>query len=251
MSHTIAVILAVYNEEVHVEEAVASIQAQTIGDWEMLVIDDGSTDRTNEILCRLAANDERIRVLTNSQNQGLAASLNRGIWASSSKYIARMDADDLSYPTRFEKQLQYLRDHPDVAVVGTGARIIDFSGSPKGQWIPPAEHQRLVKRMPKVSPFFHSTVMGRRDFFETMGGYNDAFRKRQDYELWARAHRAFLFGNVAEVLLDYRSRGSESASNIIESVYPRLQVAWKNGFPVRGTWYGLCRLAKGIFKKLS
>ena len=122
---TVSVIMSVYNEEATIAEAIESIIAQTYTDWELIIINDCSTDGSPEIVRRYAREQNRIRIFENEHRLGLAASLNKGIKAARGKYIARMDGDDFSYRERLEKQVTFMIDNPVVDVLGTGAELID------------------------------------------------------------------------------------------------------------------------------
>ncbi|MCC7207907.1 MAG: glycosyltransferase [Anaerolineae bacterium] len=199
----LSVVMPAYNAERFLPQAVESILDQSFGYFEFLIIDDASTDQTPALLARYQAQDKRIHVHRQPANQGVTAALNMGLRQARGKFIARMDADDISLPRRFEKQLSYLARCPDIGVLGTGVQTIN-------------EHEQVEKRMLPSSPaltgwtmlFFnsiaHPSVMIRRDVLEALGGYNPAMRQAQDYELWLRARRMTRLTNLPEVLLLYR-----------------------------------------------
>ena len=138
----ISVCMAVYNAERYVAEAVESILNQTFGDFEFLILDDGSTDGSLDILRRYAERDPRIR-LTSRPNQGLVASLNELVDQARGEFIARMDADDVSLPERFQREVDYLRDHPECVLVGSRVRLIDPDGDPLCDWCTMQEHEAI------------------------------------------------------------------------------------------------------------
>jgi len=120
----ISVVMPVYNTEKFVAEAIESILAQTFTDFEIIIIDDCSTDKSWQIIQDFSEKDQRIVTIQNSENQGLARSLNKGLKIAKGQFIARMDADDISMPQRFEIQLDFLKNHPDVGVVGSTVKFI-------------------------------------------------------------------------------------------------------------------------------
>ena len=199
----ISVIMATHNSRETVAEALASIEEQTYTNWELVVCDDGSNDGTYELLQDVAARlGPRMVLLRNEKNRRLAYSLNRCIQASSGEFLARMDGDDLSLPTRFERQMGFLRTHPEFAVVGTGMQRFNDSGL--GDLLPPvsAPNRDTLGRGLTV-PFFHATILAHRTMFDTVGGYTVSWRteRGQDLDLWFKFFHAGLTGaNINEPL---------------------------------------------------
>ncbi len=202
----VSVILPVYNADAYVADAVQSILDQTFTDFEFIIIDDGSTDNSLSILKELAHRDSRIRLLTR-ENHGLIRTLNEAIDLVRGEWIARMDADDISMPERFQKQLSLLKQ--------SGADICGCSMQCFGQWTDvwryPATHEGCEVQMLFDPPVAHPTVMGRSLLFKTLY-YSLDFPHAEDYDLWQRAIRAgFLFSNVSETLLRYRISGTQAS----------------------------------------
>ena len=200
--------MSVYNGERFVEEAVASILAQTFTDFEFVILEDGSRDRTYEILQRMAALDSRIKLYRNDRNIGLCLSLNRGLRAATAPILARMDADDISRPQRLEMQVAFLRDNPDIDVVGSYLKILGA----EDVWALPTKHEDIVSLMLFQNPIYHPAVMVRRWRDDGQRGlgeavtYDTSRRYAQDYDLWVRLgldHSA-RFANIPEALLLYR-----------------------------------------------
>jgi glycosyltransferase involved in cell wall biosynthesis len=200
-SPQISVTLSIFNGEAFLDQAIASILAQTFTDFELVVVDDGSTDRTPEILKSLS--DPRLRVLT-QPNAGLAVSLNRAIWRSRGRLIARMDADDVALPERFARQVAYLDSHPEVGVLGTGSEEITPAGRVVDRVVPPAEDAEIRRVLIRRNPFVHSSIMARREVIERMGGYNERLTVAQDYDLWMRAAALTRFANLPDPLVRRR-----------------------------------------------
>jgi hypothetical protein len=199
----ISVVLPVYNGEAHLEEAITSVLDQSLGDFEFIIVDDGSSDGTASILERYERKDPRIRVLE-QDNSGLISALNRGCRLASAKYIARMDADDVCLPQRFARQWEYLEEHPQVGIVGTWIRNIK-DGAAANDWRPPTRSKVL-----QWTHFFgvcvsHPTVLMRRELLERLEFYRPGAMHVEDVDLWLRASAITEFGNVPEVLLKYRA----------------------------------------------
>jgi glycosyltransferase involved in cell wall biosynthesis len=202
----VSVMMAAYNAAGSLESAVRSIQDQTFTDWELVIVDDGSRDATRELLIRLAGSDPRIRLELSDVNRGLAASLNHALPVCRAGLIARMDADDRSLPERLALQVSFMRDNPDVDVLGGCAIELDEDGREVGTSCRPADHARLVGRIHHENPFIHPTVMVRRSALVALGGYDVTLRRGQDYDLWLRASSRFRFHNLEKPLIWYSRR---------------------------------------------
>ena len=202
-SPLITVLLPVYNGAKELKRSVFSILDQTYTNFELLIINDGSTDESSSILDQLT--DPRIKVM-HQKNLGLAATLNRGISLSNGKYIARQDQDDFSYLTRLEKQVTYLEEHPECALLGTRAEIWVGEKPTERAHDHPSENGILAFELLFNNPFVHSSVMLRRDALLEIGGYTtDPSRQPpEDYELWSRISRRFCVANLPERLVIYR-----------------------------------------------
>jgi glycosyltransferase involved in cell wall biosynthesis len=200
----ISVILPVYNADNYVAEAVESILAQTFSDYELLLIDDGSTDGSLAILQRYAARDDRI-VLISRENRGLVASLNEGIALARGKWLARMDADDIALPRRFERQIAWLNQtHADIC----GSWVQTF-GARSVMWRYPVSHEASEVQLLFDVPVAHPVVMAHRDVFRSLK-YDSRFAQVEDYDIWQRAWAAgFKFANIDEALLRYRTHAEQ------------------------------------------
>lgn len=197
----VSVLLAVHNGERHIARAVQSILGQTFTDLELIIIDDCSTDNTAAILHSFA--DERIRVISNTTNLGLASSLNHGWKAARGRYIARMDADDISLPKRLRHQVDYLEQHPEVTICGTWVKTVGFSGGEVWQF--PLEHEHIKAHFLFHNAISHPSVLIRRDDLDAEDMiYEDGRQRVEDYELWVRLSRKYKIHNIGKVLLLYR-----------------------------------------------
>lgn len=203
MQPTISVVLPVFNCPHYVGEAIESVLAQAYADFELIVIDDGSTDETPHILKR--HRDSRIRFFV-QQNRGLPATLNRGIELARGRYIARQDQDDISRPERFSKQVAFLDAHPDCALIGTWAQIWRERAPTDRVHQHPGDNATLKFELLLNNPFVHSSVMIRKAALDRVGVYcTDRNRQPpEDYELWSRIARVYEVANIPEVLHIYR-----------------------------------------------
>lgn len=197
----VAVVLPVFNGERYVAEAVESVLAQTLADFELVVIDDGSTDGTARVLSGFP--DQRLRVTRLPARQGLVHALNRGIAQSSAPLIARMDADDVCLPRRLERQVAFLAAHPDVDICGTWTR---HAGARRGVRRLPVGPAHIRAQMFFGGAMDHPAIMMRRAFLDAHGlAYRDDFRHAEDLDLLIRAADVGRLANIPEVLLLYRA----------------------------------------------
>lgn len=218
----VSVILPAFNAEKYLGEAVESILSQTLIDFELIAVNDGSTDRTLQIL--RGNSDHRIRIISNNQNLGPARSLNKAIAEARGRYIARQDADDISLPERLQKQLDYMDEHPKIAVLGTGRKTITGNGRIKTNSLPmrsPA-FEDMLKSTRIVGP----SVMIRKTCIDETGGYDDFFRQAEDYDLWLRLTKKYPAANLQKSLYVVRrnidSLTRQSRQSIEELVLYRL-----------------------------
>lgn len=203
MPPTVTVLIPVYNSERYVREAIDSVLGQTFPDFELIVVDDGSTDRTAEILA--SARDPRLRILRNPRNSGQTPSLNLGLDAAQGRYIARLDADDVAAPRRLEKQVAFMERHPGVGLLGTAVRLIGPAGNSGGMWVLPQEDLQIRWRSLLANPFMHPSVLIRSEILVQNGlQYDERFRISQDYDLWTRLLRHTRGANLGEPLVSYR-----------------------------------------------
>ena len=198
----ISVIMSVYNSELYLREAIDSILDQTYSEFEFIITDDCSTDKSLRILEEYSKKDCRIVLLKNSENIGLTKSLNKMIEIAKGKYIARMDADDISLPNRFEKQYKFMEDNSEIGVLGSNIR---YFGNIDQITSHPLEHEEI-----KIELFFkcvmmHPSVIMRKSIVnEHNFRYDESFKISQDYELWCRMVNYTKFANLKDILIDYR-----------------------------------------------
>jgi glycosyltransferase involved in cell wall biosynthesis len=196
--------MPVYNAAPYLAEATESILNQTFRDFEFIIVNDGSTDDTAVILAQYANSDARVKVY-HQKNEGTIAARNRGCRLARGKYIAVMDADDISLPRRFERQLGYLEKHPEVGILGTWlCTVDDETGVVTDSWCPSTNPKML-----KWTNFFgvcvaQGTVLMRRNIIQEIGFYRADALHSEDSDLWLRAAATTVFGNVPEILYKYR-----------------------------------------------
>ncbi|MDY6018496.1 MAG: glycosyltransferase [Anaerococcus sp.] len=192
----------------HLKLAIDSILKQTYKDFELIIVDDKSTDDSLEFLRSYESKYPQIKILVNEKNQGLAYSLNKALAFAKGSYIARMDTDDISFPDRFEKEVFYLENHKDVDILGTFAK--EFDQGHKLKFATFTNSYDTKSLLLFTNCLFHPTVMIRKAFLDKTGlRYDPYFLTSQDYDFWARASH---FGNIEvlkEVLLLYRIHGGQ------------------------------------------
>ncbi len=199
----VSVLLSVRNDARFVGEAAASVLAQTLDDLELIVVDDASTDDTPGVLAAL--DDGRVVVLRNEQQLGLAASLNRGLDHATGRYVARLDADDVSLPDRLARQIARIRAEPRIAVLGTAVTDLDEHGRPGRTHMMPVGARPLRWHALFSSPFFHPTVLVDRELLDAHGlRYDPAFLESEDYDLWTRLFAYADGDNLREPLVRKR-----------------------------------------------
>lgn len=206
----ISVVMSVYNGEKYLQEAVDSILKQTFIDFEFIIINDGSTDKTREILELYS--DPRIR-LFHQDNIGLTISLNRGLKLAKGEYIARMDADDISLPLRFWNQVAFLDKNKNVGIVGGNCIIINSKGEETGFYRVPLKPLQIYWASNIANPFVHPSVMIRNSLLKQNAiQYDERFSTTQDYELWVRFLKISTGANIKEFLVKYRQTSNNTSS---------------------------------------
>jgi glycosyltransferase involved in cell wall biosynthesis len=209
----ISVVMSVYNGLPYLAEAVRGILSQTYADFEFIIIDDASTDGTWAELRAYAAEDGRIILLQNSRNQGYTRSLNRGLEAASGEFIARQDADDISRPDRFARQIAFLEDHPEIGLLGTLPDFIDSTGAavPPSPRVLKTDNESLQADLLDGNGIWHGSVLIRRGLLKTVGHYEPDLEPAEDYDLWLRLAEVTGIANLPERLYCYRLHDSSES----------------------------------------
>jgi glycosyltransferase involved in cell wall biosynthesis len=220
----VSVVMPVYNASAFLHEAIQSILAQTFTNFEFIIINDGSTDSSTEII--LSYPDPRIKYISNAQNQGLVASLNVAINTAKGFYIARMDADDIAYPDRLEVQIGYLQRYPNVKLLGSQVRLIDSNAKPFGFWKHPVTPAGVKEDIKRNCCFAHPSVVFEKQVFDELSGYSMNYKvAAEDYDLWMRILERHQGANTEQVLVDYRIHTSNfSSTNLLKQALSCLAV---------------------------
>ena len=198
----VSIVMAVYNTEKYLKEAIDSMLNQTYTNFEFIIINDGSTDSSLEII--ESYKDNRI-LLMNQTNSGLSTALNNGIKSARGKYIARMDADDISLSYRLEKQTNFLDNNPNIIAVGSSADILDEKGTYLYTRMMETDSQKIKKNILNGMFTFHSSSMFRKDIFEKIGGYDETIKNQfEDKILWYKLAQCGDLTNITEPLIKYR-----------------------------------------------
>lgn len=236
----VTVLMAVYNCEKYLKEAIDSILGQTYPDYEFFIINDNSTDNSVKII--QSYSDDRIRLIHNEKNMGLPATLNRGIELATGEYIARMDPDDISLPTRISKQVNFMDNNPEVGICGTWIKYIGVSWRPWRSTIYkyPINYRDIKARSLFCSNFCHPSVIMRKSLLEKFRlKYDPEHYDAEDYGLWQKCSFCFPLANLPEALLLYRinsqsvtnsgkSREFESVQRINRINFQRLGIAFSS-----------------------
>lgn len=246
MNTKVSVIMPVYNGMPYLKDAVKSIISQTYRNWEMIIINDASLDKSAFFLKSI--NDKRVVVLTNTKNLGIAKSLNIGLSKAKGRYIARMDADDISMPQRLEKQIRFLMKNRSVDLCGTFATLIDKNGKKIGKLHYPQMPAEIKKKLVLYNPILHPSLMAREAMFKKLKGYDEEFDGAEDYELLMRGSKFFNYANISEELLILRlssSRRSVSAMHKMDKL--DLKIKYKSLKENSPSLIGIYAICKKLF----
>lgn len=204
----VSVVMATCNVERFLGEAIESILRQTFRDFEFIIVDFASTDNSRSIAAKYAALDNRIR-LNNIPNCLLPEARNAGCALAQGRYIAVMDADDISLPQRLQLEIEFMEKHPEVGLLGGAVEWVDVAGGSLGPQEHPGEDQEIRSVLLDYCPFWHPTLLVRRQAFLSIGGYRTAFVFGHDYDLELRMADHFKCFNLKQVLLKYRIHPSQ------------------------------------------
>ncbi|MCE7530508.1 glycosyltransferase family A protein [Polynucleobacter sp. IMCC 29146] len=219
-SPKVSVILPAFNAAAHLGKAIDSILSQSFNDFELIIINDGSTDNTLEVLAKYG--DPRIKVIT-QENLGLPKALNQGLAIARGPYIARQDADDISLPTRLEKQVQFLDQNPEYGLIGTWSQIMTPAGLTDRQHLHPTSNGQIQVQLLMNNQFVHSSVMFRASCLKTTGQYSEdpEHFPPEDYDLWLKIAKHFMVANLPEVLLQYLEEPNSISRTKLELINTR------------------------------
>ena len=231
----ISVVMSVYNGERYLSLAIESILNQTFQDFEFIIVDDGSTDHSLEIIRKYEKKDSRIRVLV-QENQGLAAALNNGIAMARGKYIARMDDDDISLPNRLEIQYRFMESHPEILASSGLAIVINKWGDEYAEWKTEEDSSKIDSKHINegCTSLCHPASIIRKSAWEAVGGYSSDIRYAQDLDFWLKLGEIGTLANLAEPLILYRMHNNSASGTHRQEQYKCMLLAIKRARQRRG-----------------
>jgi glycosyltransferase involved in cell wall biosynthesis len=220
----VSIIMSMRNASATVRDTIRSLQWQTLRDWELVLFDDGSTDDSISVVESIA--EPRIRLQSDGLRKGLAARLNQAVELARGRFIARMDADDICFPARLEKQAAYLESHPQIDLAASGAVV--FSGRDLIGLVPiESDHRDIVRRPFRGFPFPHPTWFGRAEWFRA-NPYDGSLGKTQDQDLLLRSFAHSTFGGMPDVLVAYRQQKLE-IGKLLRGRFVFIRSLWRHG----------------------
>lgn len=232
MSPFVSVLMPAYNAEGFIDKAIQSIRDQTYDAWELIVVDDYSDDDTWDIIQQHVADDDRIHGVQNEENLGVVKTRNKLFELASDEtdYYAIFDADDVSKPTRLEREIAFLGEHESVGVVGSFLEVVDSDGSRVGRRDYPTDPRRIRRALPVFDPIGQPSAMIRRDVVEAVGGYDERWERSQDYDLWWRVSKAgYSLANIDEELVAYRLHdGQGKLTSFHETLRNTILIKWEH-----------------------
>ncbi len=232
----VSVIIPAYNAQLYIEQCIASVLAQTMDDFECIVLDDGSQDET---LARLKTfSDPRLRIMESSENEGYSHRLRQGVAVACGQFIARLDADDRCHPDRFMQQVERFQEQSELVLLGTGCRLIDGAGQPVGEIRHPVTDRHLRWKLLLDNPFQHPSVMMRKAAMDSAGlNFDVTYEPAEDYALWSALARVGKIGNLPDLLIDYRvHEGQVSQSRRERQLENHDRVVAQNLSSLDGRW---------------
>lgn len=219
--YKISVVMPVYNGEKYLNEAIDSIICQTFRNFELIIIDDGSNDNTSNII--KSYNDERIVYIKNNENLGIAKTLNKGIEIAKGKYIARMDADDICYPYRLEKQYKFMEENLKIGLCGSSVEV--FTDTTSNIHECPTDNEEIKVLQMFNTAFAHPSVIIRKDILDKYNlKYDEFYEGMEDYELWLKMSQFTQLANIKQVLLKYRNHDKQITKEINDEKYEKMRM---------------------------
>lgn len=231
---TVSVVIPVFNAGRYLSQAIQSVLSQTFADFELIAVDDESSDGSVQILERFADQDSRIRILRRSHS-GIVRTRNAGISAAGCALIANLDHDDIMLPNRLESQVDYMQRHPDCVAVGSAARLIDPDGDPLLEIRPPIDHEQIDTELLRgKTAIVQTTAMLRREAVLSIGGYRDQCNFAEDYDLFLRLSECGQLANLPQVLGQQRQHFDRSSRSNYEQQNRVIGLALQEAFDRRG-----------------
>ena len=214
MNPKVSVLIATYNRERFISEAIDSVLKQSFTDWELIVIDDASTDNTTAVVNKYMRKDSRITYFKNPINLGISKSRNKGLSLARGTYIATLDSDDIWIDeTKLEKQVEFLDINKEYALIGGGIIYIDTDSKPLRKMLYPIYDSIIRNVILQFNPFPHSTVLIRKSAIDVVGNYDESMKTCEDYDMWMRIGMSYKFTNIPKVLAGYRVHGGNISRN--------------------------------------
>lgn len=243
----VTIAIPFYNNEHELPNAIRSILCQTFDDWELILIDDGSSDGSLKIAKSI--NDPRVMVISDGVNKKLPARLNQIVDLAKGEYIARMDADDLCSPDRIQKQLEVFRQDPSLDVVGTGVIFLDDDNVPMGKSIVKILHDEICATPHRLFRLCHASILARRSWY-LQNRYDERARLVEDYKLWLESYEKSKFRNVPDFLYYYRSESSFSRKKEFIGRVSLMRLLYqhycKKNKPMAALYYSSLQIAKMV-----
>ncbi|MFA6158125.1 MAG: glycosyltransferase family 2 protein [Candidatus Paceibacterota bacterium] len=227
----VTILVATYNRAHYIGEAVASAQKQTFQNWELIILDDASTDGTETIARDMAARDSRIAYVRHPQNKGIAGNRNAGLALAKGTYIAVLDSDDVwTAPTKLERQVAYLASNPACVAVGTQVSVIDENGARTGSISYETTDAGIRAHFLRRNQFAQSSIMYRLSAAQAVGGYDPAWTVNDDYDLWLKMGSQGTFANLSEEMAAYREHtGGITKTKRLKAAIEHLRIIKKHG----------------------
>lgn len=253
MSPRVTIGMPVYQAEKTVGEAIRSVLRQTWTDYELLVVDDGSTDGTIEVI--RIFQDDRVRVVADGEHRGIAARLNQMVREAQGEYFARMDADDVMMPERLARQMTFILAHPEADVIGCSALVMDDSGNVMGKrnetsGLTVSETSTIRGSWQQVDRLMHPTLLGRTEWFRA-NPYNEAYSGCEDWELWLRVRDKATLLRMNEPLMYYRERTTFNIRRVWRERIVGLCVIWKYRKQIGSFTHVLLQLANNLMVMMA
>lgn len=225
----VSILLSAYNAETHLKVTLASIGGQTYSHWELVAVDDGSTDRSLSLLQRFQQqHPEQVRILRNEKNLGLTKSLIRAADAARGEYLARIDAGDVFLPMKLEQQISYLERNPEYGIVGCNYVNVFLPSLKSKRSIAPLRDHEIRTSILRKNPFAHSAVVLRKSIYQKAGGYDANIQYGQDYDLWFRIIRETKAANLGEYLCErFMDENSISFQKQRSQMWQVVRTRWK------------------------
>ena len=230
----VSVVMTVFNSEKYLADAIESILSQTFKDFELIILDDGSTDKSLSIIKKYALTDRRIRILSR-KNKGISESANEAIALARGEYIARMDSDDISMPDRLARQLAYLQDNKKCICVSGAIHVIDEKARFLTTLFLPERNEDIQALLLEGHcSIANPAVMFSMKYFNLVGGYDPTFKVAEDFDLWLKLGERGELGNLKEPMLKYRLHGKSISELNAELTCGNIMIASENAFKRRG-----------------